>query len=78
MNNIRIITFKLLRTYATKPRNAVAGVRGKIHLTKREHDKGFEDDLEEFDQDDVGVYETDLADIMDSYADHDRYIQDKH
>ena len=43
MNNIRIITFKLLRTYATKPRNAVAGVRGKIHLTKREHDKGFED-----------------------------------
>ena len=78
MNNIRVITFKLLRTYVTKSRHAVAGVRGKMNITKTENHKGFEDNVEEFDQDDVGVYDTDLGDIMDSYADHNRYIQDKH
>lgn len=78
MDNIRVITLKLLRTYVTKPRH-VAGMRGKIRLTKTENDKGFEDDLEKFDQDDVEVYETDLGDIMESYADHNRYYtQDKH
>ncbi|KAK9297334.1 hypothetical protein QLX08_008909 [Tetragonisca angustula] len=72
MNNIRVITFKLLRTYVTKSRHAVAGVRGKMNITKTENHKGFEDNVEEFDQDDVGVYDTDLGDIMDSYADHNR------
>lgn len=75
MNNIRVITFKLLRTYVTKPRHTVAGVRGKIRLTKTENDKVFQDDLEEFDQDDVGVYETDLKDIMDSYTGHNRQTE---
>ncbi|KOX72480.1 hypothetical protein WN51_01580 [Melipona quadrifasciata] len=75
MNNIRVITFKLLRKYVTKPRHVVAGVRGKIRLTKTKNDKGFQHDLEEFDQDDVGVYETDLGDIMDSYTGHNRQIE---
>lgn len=74
MNNIRAITFKLLRRYATKPKPEIAGVRGKVRLMKIENNREFKDNLEEFDQNDVEQYETDFADIIESYTDHDRYI----
>lgn len=75
MNNIRAVTFKLLRRYATKSKPEIAGIRGKVRLMKIENNRKFKDNLEEFDQNDVKQYETDFADIVESYADHDRYIQ---
>lgn len=75
MNNIRAITFKLLRRYATKPKPEIAGVRGKVRLMKIENNREFKDNLEEFDENDVKQYETDLADIIESYTDHDRQTE---
>ncbi|XP_060816583.1 uncharacterized protein LOC132907471 [Bombus pascuorum] len=75
MNNIRVITFKLLRRYATKPKPEIAGVRGKIRLMKIDNNREFKDNLEEFDQNDVGLYETDFADVIESYADHERQTE---
>lgn len=65
MNNIRVITYKVLRTYVTKAERA--GVRRKAHLLK-----DIEADLEEIDHEDGGVYETDFRDITKTYLDHKR------
>ncbi|XP_017879956.1 uncharacterized protein LOC108624878 [Ceratina calcarata] len=65
MNNIRVITFKLLRTYATKPDRA--GIRKKAYLLKNSGT-----DFEDIDHEDGGMYETDFRDITKSYAERKR------
>ncbi|XP_017793473.1 PREDICTED: uncharacterized protein LOC108575242 [Habropoda laboriosa] len=70
MNNIRIITLKLLRTYGTKTMSENAGVRRKREVTK--YSKDFETDFEELDHDDIGIYESDFTEVAKFYEEKKR------
>ncbi|CAK9798969.1 hypothetical protein ANTQUA_LOCUS1803 [Anthophora quadrimaculata] len=61
MNNIRITTLKLIRAYGTKSVSETAGIRRKKKISK--YSKDFETDFEELDQDDLGIYESDLTEF---------------
>ncbi|XP_015437384.1 PREDICTED: uncharacterized protein LOC107192602 [Dufourea novaeangliae] len=74
MNNIKTLTFYLLRTYATKYRSESAGVRGRIKLEKMT-DNDFEDDAEDFNNDDTDVCESDFMNVGESYTIHEREIR---
>lgn len=70
MNNVKIVTLKLLRSYATKSVSETAGIRGKIKLAQTD-DSNI--DLEDINQEDVEPYESSFGEIAESYVNHKRY-----
>lgn len=72
MNNIKVMIFKLLRTYVTKSKCESVGIYKKLKISKM--NKEFDDNFEEMDQEDSEIYDSDFMTIDTSYKNKIRYI----
>lgn len=72
MNSIKTITFKLLRTYGTKPTFEYAGIRKKVELINEE--RGSRINLEYFGENDPEIYESEFEEVTELDAMQERYI----
>ncbi|XP_076757267.1 uncharacterized protein LOC143427221 [Xylocopa sonorina] len=68
MNNIGMLTLKLLRTYATKSKTKFAGMQGK----KVERIRDFKDDFEKYNEEDLGMYEPNIEELTGTYINNKR------
>ncbi|XP_043798736.1 uncharacterized protein LOC122718104 [Apis laboriosa] len=64
MNNIKVITFKLLRTYFTKSKCESIGIHRKLKTSKMNE---FDNNFEEMDQEDGEIYDSDFMTVDTSY-----------
>lgn len=64
-----MITLNLFRTYATRSRRDIAGIRGKLKLSQLE---GTELTQEEFEDDEMGAFESDFMNVDQSYIQHEK------
>lgn len=78
MNNIKVMIFKLLRTYVTKSKCESVGIHKKLKISKM--NKEFDDNFEEMDQEDSEIYDSDFMTIDTSYKNkirEDKRIQEQ-
>lgn len=78
MNNIKVMIFKLLRTYVTKSKCESVGIYKKLKISKM--NKEFDDNFEEMDQEDSEIYDSDFMTIDTSYKNkirEDKRIQEQ-
>lgn len=78
MNNIKVMIFKLLRTYVTKSKCESVGIHKKLKISKM--NKEFDDNFEEMDQEDSEIYDSDFMTVDTSYKNkirEDKRIQEQ-
>nr|XP_031849242.1 uncharacterized protein LOC116434729 [Nomia melanderi]XP_031849244.1 uncharacterized protein LOC116434729 [Nomia melanderi]XP_031849245.1 uncharacterized protein LOC116434729 [Nomia melanderi] len=73
MNNNRRLVFQLLRLYSSKSFPKNTGVRGRFTFEKTMQET--ENDIEEFNPDDMDAYESDFMNVGKSYTMHQREMK---
>ncbi|XP_076647646.1 uncharacterized protein LOC143356111 [Halictus rubicundus] len=69
MSNVGTLTFRLIRTYASKSFTQAAGIQGKLEKLD------LPDDREEIDNEDLDAYTSDFMNIRESHKMHEREIE---
>lgn len=72
MNNIKVIMFKLLRTYFTKSKCESVDIHRKLKISKMNEE--LDNNFEEIDQEDGEIYDSDFMTVDTSYKNKIRYI----